>query len=101
MAGEQRDAMDRLIDGGLASYSNGEPRPGLEQRILSRVRTEDVRPRFPLLRWALPIAALASLLAGIALWPHRAPAPGPPAAVQTAASELPAAVAPVEPAAPL
>ena len=100
MADERRDAMERLLDDALASYSNEEPRPGLEQRILTRVRTESAPPRFLFLKWALPISAAACLLAGIIFWPHSTPAPESPATVQTAVAEPPAAVAPVEPVTP-
>jgi hypothetical protein len=33
-----RDELDRLIDGALASYSDAEPRLGLEARVVNRVR---------------------------------------------------------------
>ena len=101
MAGDQRDPLEHLLDDALATYVNRDPRPGLERRVLNRIRFEGARPRVPFLRWALPIAAVACLLAGNILWNHRAPAPAPPALVRTEASPAPAITAITQPAKPL
>lgn len=86
MADEERDALDRLLDEGLAAYANREPRAGLESRILYRVRSERAPRRFFVLRWALPVAAAVCLAAAVAYWSHRAPAPVPPPVTETAAT---------------
>ena len=94
MAGEQRDPLDRLLDDALETYASQEPRPGIEGRVLNRIRAEGRRPRFRLLRWALPIATLGGLLAGLNIWKDRAePEPSAlPQMVWTAASP-PSAIA--------
>jgi hypothetical protein len=92
MASEQRDPLDHLLDGALATYSRQEPRPGLERRVLSRIHVEGARPRLFFLRWALPVAAVACLLAGIALWNRPTPAPAPWVPVRNEATP-PAAIA--------
>lgn len=99
MADEERDALDRLLDEGLAAYANREPRAGLESRILYRVRGERAPRGFPLLRWALPVAAAACLAAAVVYWSHRAPEPAPPPRIAESAATIPAR-APVEVAKP-
>lgn len=74
----ERDDLDRLIDSELARYA--EPRPGLEQRVLSRVETEEANRSnwFLVLHgsksWALA-GAIAAIVLSLALqtdWiPHR------------------------------
>ena len=92
MAGEQPDPLEHLLNDALAAYSSQDPRPGLEWRVLNRIYVEDARPRVPFLRWALPIATVACLLAGIALWDHPRPAAVPRVPVRTEATP-PAAIA--------
>jgi hypothetical protein len=84
--------LDHLLDGALATYSRQEPRPGLERRVLNRIHAEGARLRVLFLRWALPIAAVACLLAGIALWNRPIPAPAPWVPIRTEATP-PAAIA--------
>ena len=62
MRSNQPDELDRLLDEALASYSSEEPRPGLEQRVLARVRAEAAPRRFGWWRWGVAIPLLASLL---------------------------------------
>ncbi len=63
---------DDLLDGALASYSKAAPRPGLEGRILARVRERERQERFRF--WALAGAAAAAvILLVVLLIPHRAP----------------------------
>jgi hypothetical protein len=62
MRSKQPDELDRLLDEALASYSSEEPRPGLEQRVLSRVRAEGTARRVDWWRWALAIPVFASLV---------------------------------------
>jgi hypothetical protein len=56
------DELDKLLDEALASYSSEEPRPGLEHRVLSRVRAEVTPRHFGWWLWAVAIPVLASLL---------------------------------------
>jgi hypothetical protein len=51
--------LDSLMEQGLSSYSSQEPRPGLETRVLNRVRSEGPQVRFVFPRWAFAIPALA------------------------------------------
>ncbi|HZT30975.1 MAG TPA: hypothetical protein VFA33_13885 [Bryobacteraceae bacterium] len=97
----ERNELDRFLDEALGRYSCVDPRPALEQRVLSRVRAEAAAPRFGFLRWALPAVALACLLAGIAFRSYRAPVSTPPNIRETAASTPQPALAPVETARPL
>jgi hypothetical protein len=53
-------ALDRYIP---------DPRPGIEERVLYRVRTAEPRRRYWI--WAIP--ALLLLLVLLMLWPHRVP----------------------------
>jgi len=77
MEDNERDAIDRLIDGALASYADREPRPGFEQRLLYRIHASGRRKR--VLRWwaaAIPVAAC--VLGAAVFWPRRAPEPKRP-----------------------
>jgi len=65
MRSEQPDELDRLLDEALASYSNEEPRPGLEQRVLGRVRAAGTSRRFAWLRWAVAIPVFSLLVLAI------------------------------------
>jgi hypothetical protein len=62
MRSNQPDELDRLLDELLASYSSEEPRPGLEQRVLGRVRAESTPRRFDWWRWAVAVPVFAALL---------------------------------------
>jgi hypothetical protein len=53
---ENGDDLDRLLENALASYSGQEPRAGIEQRILRRVR-----PVYHASEWILPGVALAAV----------------------------------------
>jgi hypothetical protein len=56
------DELDKILDSALSSYSKEEPRPGLESRVLNRIRASREARRFAWLRWAVAIPVLASLL---------------------------------------
>ncbi len=72
MRNDEWDDLDRVLDEGLASYTRAEPRPGLEQRVLRRVLTND-RRKWWMAAWLIPAVAVLALL----LVPARkAPAPG-------------------------
>jgi hypothetical protein len=62
MRSNQPDELDKLLDEALASYSIEEPRPGLGQRVVSRVRADGDRRHFGWWRWAVAIPVFASLL---------------------------------------
>ena len=78
MRSDEGDERDRLLDEALSSYSAEEPRPGLEQRVLNRIRAEAGARRRAWAQWYIAIPALC-LLAVVALvgWPRREPAPAP------------------------
>ncbi len=96
MRSEERDPLDALLEEALPGYSGHEPHPGLEQRILNRVRAAGPAPRFP--RWVFAIPALAGLLvlAGI-FWKREAPKVPRPEAAHTVAKISAPAVPPVKP----
>jgi hypothetical protein len=73
MKNDERDELDRLIDGALSGYSSADPMDGLEDRVLRRVQAAGAARRSPWpyrLGFAIPALA-ALLLAGIALWMGR------------------------------
>ncbi|MCI0403833.1 MAG: hypothetical protein L0212_09955 [Acidobacteria bacterium] len=83
---------DKLLDAGLARYSQAEPRPGLEQRILAGLRAQP-RPSFWLdWRWASALATVAVPLLVIVIFLMRQPS-APEMPPQTAVT-LPSPVAP-------
>src|SRR5438128_4798736 len=57
------DELDVIIDGALSGYSEASPLPGLEQRVLNRIRvsTDNRRRRFRL-SWSALAFAMAALL---------------------------------------
>lgn len=71
------DQLDKALDAALASYIE-EPRPGLERRVLARVRAEgDAAMPSPWLRWTAAIAAaVCVIVAAVAIASHR-PAAAP------------------------
>ena len=99
MKSEDTDAIDRLLDEALATYSNAEPRPGLAQRVCHRIQTTGARRRtFPGWAFAIPLAACLILTAIV--WMRHAPKPNRQEPVRTAV-RLPApSNPPIQPAAP-
>ena len=66
MKSDARDEFDSLLDAALESYANVEPPPGMEQRIVARLRVSDRRAGFGWWRWAaVAIPALACLGGGV------------------------------------
>lgn len=63
---EKDDRIDELLDSALAQYSSAEPRPGLETRILARLREAGASAQLPgrswRWLWAGAMAAFAVLL---------------------------------------
>jgi len=85
--------VDELLEASLKRYRDGEPRSGLEMRILAEIRTRERAARFRWLGWA--VAVCAGILAVSALTLHFAPAPlrhpTPSAALPQPATTQPAA----------
>jgi hypothetical protein len=65
------DELDRILDNALSNYSREEPRPGLDARVLNRIRAARERRRFSWLRWAAAIAAFACFLLAVTFWTTR------------------------------
>ncbi len=76
----EQDEIDRLLDTALAKYSAAEPRPGLEERILTRLRDE--RKRAPALAWWywVMVPTLAMALVAFGLWRQFGKSSAPPIA---------------------
>jgi hypothetical protein len=70
-----RDELDRVIDGALASYTGAEPLAGLEERVLNRVRVaQPVRRR--VFAWAFGLAfAVLLVVVGIVIRTERRTVP--------------------------
>lgn len=71
MAGNQQESLDQVLDQALTSYVAQEPRTGIEQRVLARIRSEGAVRRFTWWRWALLAPAAACALLAVVLWPHQ------------------------------
>ena len=66
------DELDKILDNALASYPREEPRPGVESRVLNRIRASRQERRFAWLRWAVTIPAFACLLLlALTFWSKR------------------------------
>jgi hypothetical protein len=62
MTNEPPDRFDLILNAAIRDYSNAEPRPGLERRILRHVQTRSHRlPRWRF-SWALVVAAIAVIV---------------------------------------
>jgi len=95
--------VDELLDSALARYAQAEPRPGLEGRLLARLRSEPEPAAFGW-RW-LPMAAAAAVVLAAVLYfagsrtsrPTEVAVQPPPAVApaQTAPAVTPKASAPV------
>ncbi len=94
MSDDARDKIESLLDDALANYSRQEPRPGLEGRVLERVRAETARRvAFPRWGWAIPAAACL-LWAGV-LWTRHTARPVQIAVTHVAAVPVAAPLQPV------
>ena len=68
MGDEQRDKqLDTLLDSMLAGYSDVEPRPGLEGRVLSSIREASARQPSLLWKWRWVWAGAAAFAAAVAI----------------------------------
>jgi len=103
---EGRPDLDRLLEKGLEAWAAGEPEPGLEERIVERLRLEPSAPRpesgAPRARrtWRPILAAAAVILAaaGAAVFVGtRSKAPAPVAATNPAPTPLATAPSPASP----
>ncbi len=92
---EMEDPLDRYLDRALSAYSGGEPRFGLEQRVLAHVQSAP--PRRPWWIW-LRIPSFVLLVLLVSLYWFRLPpvpemarnlAPGPPVIEQRATKNGP------------
>lgn len=90
MAGDRR-SFDPLVDVALEAYLRAEPRPGMEQRVLNRIRAEGAPHTFPSFRWLYAAMAVACLAAGAAIWNLRTPTVAPPAMMRVTHNPPPAA----------
>jgi hypothetical protein len=82
-AKERSQSVDELLDAALARHRNAQPRPGLEERVLARLRAEQ-RPK-PWLGWTWRLAAglaVFAIVLATAHWARRTVfAPGTPARI--------------------
>jgi hypothetical protein len=76
------DDIERLIEKALASYAAAEPRPGLDARVMARVRVEGRVHRW--WRWAWPVAAAATAVLWFVLAPRPARHTAPPLVARSA-----------------
>ncbi len=88
--------VDRLLDASLAGYSAVEPRPGLEQRVLTRLVEEPAPAAW---RW-LPVGALAAVALVVAVLLMNRRETKPPETVFTPSAVTPAAPLPATPPSP-
>jgi hypothetical protein len=66
------DELDKILDSALASYSQEEPRQGLDDRIFNRIRAAGEARRFAWLRWAIAIPVFACILfLAVTFWSKR------------------------------
>ena len=86
-----------LLEAALKSYSTGEPRAGLETRILAGVRSRQRAARRHMFAWAAAACAGIAILA-LTLHVHRAPLRRPTKYTSLAANENGAQRAPLQPA---
>ncbi len=67
-----QDDLDKLIDSGLAEYSNAEPLSGLDGRILGRIRVEAAARRRRRIFWLLALAIPEVAVILFAVWMQKA-----------------------------
>ncbi len=92
MSGNKDNFLDELLDASLTQYTKAEPRPGLEQRILSSVR-ESQQHRLRLdWRW-VPATAVVAAVVAVAVYSSRPPAvPHPATRLAGVAQSAPPAI---------
>ncbi|MGA8510748.1 MAG: hypothetical protein WB762_34485 [Candidatus Sulfotelmatobacter sp.] len=68
MADRRKDELDSMLDAALVKYAAGEPRVGLENRVLSNLRAEGSRvPDRAGWRWSVAEALLAVVVVALAV----------------------------------
>jgi len=73
MRRDEHNDIDSLLEEVISQYSSRESPPGLEQRILNRVRRAPPVPRFAPSNWALAVPALVCVLLSVLFWIKRSP----------------------------
>jgi len=63
-----KDRLDRWLEGALQQYGNAEPRAGLESRILANLESADKRASFDRRWWWALAAAAVMVCIAIAIW---------------------------------
>jgi len=91
MRSNSNDELERLLEEGLAAYSRQEPRPGLEERVLYRIRSETAARKAWFPRWAWAMTAMAGIVLAAVVWMHR-PRPSVPRETPRVAVRTPAPV---------
>ncbi|HEY2016627.1 MAG TPA: hypothetical protein VGH38_24155 [Bryobacteraceae bacterium] len=81
MANRSHEELERLLDEALASYSDEEPRMGLEGRVLARVQADGRARRSLGWRWVAAVPVLAGLVLVVLGSRVHLPAARQPAAV--------------------
>lgn len=76
MRSNYEEESDRILNSALSSYSAADPRPGIEQRVLNRVRSQGNRVRRTWM-WPVPAALVAACLLSVAVDLLRTRNPGP------------------------
>lgn len=95
MDGNQDKFVDELLDAGLAQRRSVEPRLGIEQRVLARLRTEERSAGWRAWPWrlaaGLAVAGMIGALVFVASRRQRVPGPPSIAGVESSGSTAPAA----------
>jgi len=92
MNSDEPEMIDRLLEDALSTYSSREPRPGLEQRVLSRVHSAGAARKFAFPVWATAVPVAACLLLTAIFWIHGSAQPQRSTVARTTAG-LPATAA--------
>jgi hypothetical protein len=99
MDDNQKHFVDELVAASLRNYGSGEPRAGLEGRILAGVQArQQAARRRRALAWGLGMAVASAMVALLVLsWPHRQPARLPAIASARPQAAAPAVAKAVHP----
>jgi hypothetical protein len=88
MTGDERDAVERILEDGLAAYSSQESLAGMEQRVMGRIAGTRAGRRFAFGRWAVLIPLAACLVVAALVWMR--PRPNHPRVAKVASVRPPA-----------
>jgi hypothetical protein len=64
MRSESHDELDQILDSALAGYSARQPWPGIDERVIARLRGQKRQDAW--LRWVVPVPVLAAIVMIIA-----------------------------------